>query len=193
MGMGLDQRIGERFLRPGPAYGGSCFPKDTRALIDTANKFKIDLSIVKNVIKSNDDRKNLLLKRVHKIIGKNLKNKKITFLGVTFKPNTDDMREATSLKMIKYLSKKGAFINYNDPSGSKKILDNIKKVKFHKSIMSACNKTDLIIIHTEWNEYKQLNFKKLVNKNNFKVYDMRNLYSPAKMQKLKIKYFGIGR
>ena len=193
MGMGLDQRIGERFLRPGPAYGGSCFPKDTRALIDTANKFKIDLSIVKNVIKSNDDRKNLLLKRVHKIIGKNLKNKKITFLGVTFKPNTDDMREASSLKMIKYLSKKGAFINYNDPSGSKKILDNIKKVKFHKSIMSACNKTDLIIIHTEWNEYKQLNFKKLVNKNNFKVYDMRNLYSPAKMQKLKIKYFGIGR
>ena len=193
MGMGLDQRIGERFLRPGPAYGGSCFPKDTRALIDTANKFKIKLSIVKNVIKSNDHRKNLLLKRVHKIIGKNLKNKKITFLGVTFKPNTDDMREATSLKMIKYLSKKGAFINYNDPSGPKKILDSINKVKFHKSILSACNKTDLIIIHTEWNEYKQLNFKKLVNKSNFKVYDMRNLYSPAKMREYKINYFGIGR
>ena len=193
MGMGLDQRIGERFLRPGPAYGGSCFPKDTRALIDTANKFKINLSIVKNVIKSNDDRKNLLLKRVHQIIGKNLKNKKITFLGVTFKPNTDDMREASSLKMIKYLSKKGAFINYNDPSGPKKILDKIKKVKFHKNILSACNKTDLVILHTEWNEYKQLNFKKLVNKSNFKVYDMRNLYSPTKMKQHKIKYFGIGR
>jgi len=192
-GMGLDQRIGERFLRAGPSYGGSCFPKDTRALIDTGNKFKIDLSIVKNVVKSNEDRKNLLLKRVLKIVGKSLKKKKITFLGVTFKPNTDDMRETSSLKMIKYLSHKGALINYNDPSGKKKILDVIKNVKFYKSIFSACNKTDLIIIHTEWNEYKQLNFKKLVNKSNFKVYDMRNLYSKNKMKKDKINYYGIGR
>ena len=162
-------------------------------ILGTAKKYKTNLSIIKSTIKSNDQRQKTLFNRVKKILKNKINNKKITFLGVTFKPNTDDMREATSLKMIKYLSKKGAFINYNDPSGSKKILDNIKKVKFHKSIMSACNKTDLIIIHTEWNEYKQLNFKKLVNKNNFKVYDMRNLYSPAKMQKLKIKYFGIGR
>ncbi len=193
LGMGLDQRIGERFLRAGPAYGGSCFPKDTRALVSTANKFQIDLSIVKKVIKSNDSRKSLLLKRIHKIIGIKLKNKKITFLGVTFKPNTDDMRESSSLKMIPYLSKKGALIKYNDPSGSKKNLDKIKNVKFYKNISSACYKADLIIIHTEWNEYKQLNFKKIVNKKNFKIYDMRNLYSTNKMKKDKIKYFGIGR
>ena len=193
MGMGLDQRIGERFLRAGPAYGGSCFPKDTRALVDTADKFKISLSIIKNVIKSNENRKNLLLQKIHNIIGKNIKKKKITFLGVTFKPNTDDMREASSLKMIPYLSKKGALINYNDPSGKKNILDKIKNVKFHKNISSACYKTDLIIIHTEWNDFKSLNFKNLVKKKNFIVYDMRNIYSPEKMFKNRIKYFGIGR
>ena len=193
MGMGLDQRIGERFLRAGPAYGGSCFPKDTRALVYTADKLKISLSIIKNVIKSNENRKNLLLQKIHNIIGKNIKKKKITFLGVTFKPNTDDMREASSLKMIPYLSKKGALINYNDPSGKKNILDKIKNVKFQKSISSACYKTDLIIIHTEWNDFKSLNFKNLVKKKNFTVYDMRNIYSPEKMFKNGIKYFGIGR
>jgi UDPglucose 6-dehydrogenase len=193
IGMGLDQRIGERFLRAGPAYGGSCFPKDTRALVYTADKLKTSLSIIKNVIKSNENRKNLLLQKIHNIIGKNIKKKKITFLGVTFKPNTDDMREASCLKMIPYLSKKGALINYNDPSGKKKILDKIKNVKFQKSISSACYKTDLIIIHTEWNDFKSLNFKNLVKKKNFIVYDMRNIYSPEKMFKNRIKYFGIGR
>ena len=193
MGMGLDPRIGERFLRPGPAYGGSCFPKDTRALVNTADKYKVDLSIVKSVIKSNDNRKNLLLKRVHRILGKNLKNKKITFLGVTFKPGTDDMREASSLKMIPYLSKKGAFINYTDPSGAKNILDKIKNVNFYKNIATACKNVDLIIIHTEWNEYKQLNFKKLVGRKKINLYDLRSIYSPNKLLKEKINYFSIGR
>ena len=193
IGMGLDQRIGERFLRAGPAYGGSCFPKDTRAIVDTADKFKTNLSIIKNVINSNEKRKFSLLKRVHEILGKNLKGKKICFLGVTFKPNTDDMREASSLKMIPYLSKKGAIIRYHDPSGEKEFFKNKKNVFFKKNITSACEKSDLIIIHTEWNDYKQLNFKKLVKKNNFKVYDLRNLYSPTKMFRLNIKYFAIGR
>ena len=192
-GMGLDQRIGERFLRAGPAYGGSCFPKDTRALVDTANKFKINLSIVKNVIKSNENRKILLLKRVHKIMGNNIRNKKITFLGVTFKPNTDDMREATSNKMIPYLSKKGAQVSYCDPSGSKSRFKNLKNVKFCKNVSSACYKTDLIIIHTEWNEYKQLNFKKIVINKNFKIYDLRNIYLPSKLKKDNIDYYSIGR
>ncbi len=193
IGMGLDQRIGERFLRAGPAYGGSCFPKDTRAIVDIADKFKTNLSIIKNVINSNEKRKIFLLKRVHEILGKNLKGKKICFLGVTFKPNTDDMREASSLKMIPYLSKKGAIIRYHDPSGEKEFFKNKKNVSFKKNITSACEKSDLIIIHTEWNDYKQLNFKKLVKKNNFKVYDLRNLYSPTKMFRLNIKYFAIGR
>ena len=192
-GMGSDERIGERFLRAGPAYGGSCFPKDTRALIDTANRFKIDLSIVKKVVKSNEKRKLLLTNKVIKILNKNLKNKIITFLGVTFKPNTDDMREASSIPMMNFLSKKNCKIRYFDPSGKKKELNKIKNVQFYKNISSACFKSDLIIIHTEWNVFKLLNFKNLVKKKNFSIYDMRNIYSPAKMKAMKIKYFGVGR
>ena len=193
IGMGLDQRIGDRFLRAGPAYGGSCFPKDTRALIDVADKYKTDLSIIKSVIKSNNQRKITLTKRIDKILNNRLKNKNITFLGVTFKPNTDDMREASSIPMINYLNKKGSKIRYYDPSGRKKELDKLKNVKFYSGISSACIKSDLIIIHTEWNAFKLLDFKKLVKKKNFKVFDMRNIYSQDKMRDLKIDYTSIGR
>ncbi len=193
IGMGLDQRIGDRFLRAGPAYGGSCFPKDTRALVDTANKFKTNLSIVKSVIKSNNLRKTSLTKKIDKILSKKFSNKIITFLGVTFKPNTDDMREASSIPMIKYLNKKGCKIRYYDPSGEKKEFKNFQNVKFFKNISSACLKSDLIIIHTEWNDFKLLNFKNLVKKNKFKVYDLRNIYSVSKMKKSKIDYFSVGR
>ena len=193
LGMGSDQRIGDRFLRAGPAYGGSCFPKDTRALIDTGNKFKIDLSIVKSVVNSNEKRKILLTKKILTLLDNNLNNKIITFLGVTFKPNTDDMREASSIPMIKYLSKKKCHIRYFDPTGKKDEFKNLKNVEYCKNIKSACLKSDLIILHTEWNDFKLLNFKKLVKKKNFKIYDMRNIYSPLKMKKLKIPYFGIGR
>ncbi|MDB4119330.1 UDP-glucose/GDP-mannose dehydrogenase family protein [Candidatus Pelagibacter sp.] len=193
VGMGSDQRIGERFLRAGPAYGGSCFPKDTRALINTANQFKTDLSIVKSVVKSNDKRKILLTKKLENILNNKLKNKVITFLGVTFKPNTDDMREASSIKMIRYLNKKNSKIRYHDPSGEKNEFKKLKNVKYYKDIPSACINSDLIVLHTEWNDFRLLNFKKLVKKSNFKIFDMRNMYSPSKMKNLKIKYFGIGR
>ena len=193
VGMGSDQRIGERFLRAGPAYGGSCFPKDTRALINTANQFKTDLSIVKSVVKSNDKRKILLTKKLENILNNKLKNKVITFLGVTFKPNTDDMREASSIPMIKYLNKNNSNIRYHDPSGEKNEFKKLKNVKYYKDIQSACFNSDLIVLHTEWNDFRLLNFKKLVKKSNFKIFDMRNMYSPSKMKNLKIKYFGIGR
>ena len=193
LGMGSDQRIGDRFLRAGPAYGGSCFPKDTRALINIGSKFKTDLSIVKSVVNSNNKRKILLTKKVETILKGNLKGKIVSFLGVTFKPNTDDMREASSIPMINYLNKKKCKIKYFDPSGEKKEFKKLKNVKYCKNIPSTCLKADLVIIHTEWNEFKFLNFKNLVKKDNFKIYDMRNIYSPTKMKKLKIQYFGIGR
>ena len=193
IGMGSDERIGDRFLRAGPAYGGSCFPKDTRALIDTGKKFNTDLSIVKTVVSSNDKRKFLSIKRVEKMLNYKLLNKTITFLGVTFKPNTDDMREASSIPMIEYFNKKNCNIRYFDPSGEKKEFKNLKNVNYFNNINTACLNSDLIILHTEWNDFKLLNFKKLVKKRNFKIYDMRNMYSPAKMKKLNINYFGIGR
>ncbi len=193
IGMGLDKRIGGRFLRAGPAYGGSCFPKDTRAIVDTAKEFKTDLSIIKNVIKSNENRSKILLSRVSKLLKNKIKNKKITFLGVTFKANTDDMRESSSLVMIPALISKGAKIKYYDPSGYKIDLDKFKNVSFSQNIKLACFDADMIIIHTEWNDFKALNFKKLSSKKNVIVYDMRNILSPDKMKKDKINYFGIGR
>ena len=193
IGMGLDKRIGGRFLRAGPAYGGSCFPKDTRAIIDTARQFKTDLSLIKSVIKSNKKRSRLLLDRVSKILKNKIKNKKISFLGVTFKANTDDMRESSSLVMIPSLVKKGAKIKYYDPSGYKKDFRKFKNVSYSKTIELCCEDSDLIIIHTEWNDFKSLNFKTLSRKKNVIIYDMRNILSADKMRKEKISYFGIGR
>ncbi len=191
-GIGLDNRIGDRFLRAGPGYGGSCFPKDTRALVSTSKQFKTNLSIVKSVINSNKSRYKILLNKINKIMKNKLKSKNITFLGVTFKPGTDDMRDAASLKLIPYLTNKGSNVSYYEPTGIKSDFNN-KKVKYINNIKEACKNADLIIIHTEWNEFKQLNLKKISNKKNYKIYDLRNLYSPAKMKKNKINYFSIGR
>ena len=192
IGMGLDKRIGGRFLRAGPAYGGSCFPKDTKAITATAKKFNTNLSVIKSVIKSNENRSSLLLKRVFNILKGKIKNKKICFLGVTFKANTDDMRDSSSLSMIPSLIKKGAKINYFDPTGEKHDFKKFKNVFFSNSISAAIKDSDLIIIHTEWNDFKSINFKKIVQNKKFKIFDMRNIYSPFKMKELKIKYFSIG-
>ena len=193
VGIGLDERIGDRFLRAGPGYGGSCFPKDTRALLNTAKKFKTELSIINTVVRSNDNRHKILTSKISNIMNNKLKNKKITFLGVTFKAGTDDMRESPSLKIIPTLIKKGCLIKYYDPTGSKKEFSKFKNIDYCSNIKEACKNSDLLVIHTEWNEFKQLNFKNIVKNKKFKIYDMRNLYSPNKMKKNKIDYFCIGR
>ena len=193
IGMGLDKRIGSRFLRAGPGYGGSCFPKDTKAITSTGDKFKVNLSVIKSVIKSNENRCNLLLNKVYKILNNKIKNKKITFLGVTFKANTDDMRDSSSLKMIPALSKKGAKINYFDPTGLKKVFSKVKNVSYIDNIKESVRSSDLVIIHTEWNDFKSINFKNLVKGKKFIIYDMRNIYSPTKIKNQGFKYYSIGR
>jgi len=193
IGMGLDKRIGGRFLRAGPAYGGSCFPKDTKAIVSTADNFKTNLSVIKSVIKSNENRSNILLNRVYEILKKRVKNKKITFLGVTFKANTDDMRDSSSLTMIPALSKKGALIKYYDPTGFKKEFEKIKNVSYADSIKKSLDKSDLVIIHTEWNDFKSINFKNLVKGKKLIIFDMRNIYSASKIKAQGFKYFSVGR
>jgi UDPglucose 6-dehydrogenase len=193
IGMGLDKRIGSRFLRAGPGYGGSCFPKDTKAITSTADKFKINLSVIKSVIKSNENRSNFLLKKVYGILKNKIKNKRITFLGVTFKANTDDMRDSSCLRMIPALSKKGAKINYFDPTGHKKEFSNVKNVSYIDNIKESVKGSDLVIIHTEWNDFKSINFKNLVKGKKFIIYDMRNIYSPMKIKNQGFKYYSIGR
>ena len=193
IGIGLDKRIGSRFLRAGPAYGGSCFPKDTKALVSTADKFKTNLSVVKSVIRSNDLRSDLLSKRVSLILNNKIKNKVVSFLGVTFKANTDDMRDSSSLKLIPFLSKKGAKIKYYDPTGSKKEFKKLKNVEFSNSIQESIKGSDIVIIHTEWNDFKSINFKKYSKNKKLIIYDLRNIYVPNKIKKLGFKYFGIGK
>jgi len=193
LGIGLDKRIGDRFLRAGPSYGGSCFPKDTKALTVTGDKFKTNLSIIKSVIKSNNIRKTLLTNKVKKILLNNLNNKKVAILGVTFKANTDDMRESLCNILIPYLNRNNAKVNYYDPTGEKTKFKKLKNVSFCNNIKMACNKTDLIIIHTEWDEFKSIDFKKVSSNKKIKIYDMRNLYSPKKMKKLGYAYYSVGR
>ena len=193
IGMGLDKRIGGRFLRAGPAYGGSCFPKDTKAIISTADKFKTNLSVIKSVIKSNENRSKILLDRVSRILKRKIKNKKISFLGVTFKANTDDMRDSSSLKMIPWLSKKGAIIKYFDPTGYKSEFLKLKNVSNMASIKEAVQGSDLVIVHTEWNDFKSINFKSLVKGKKFIIFDMRNIYSPLKIKEQGFKYYSVGK
>ncbi|MDB3946460.1 UDP-glucose/GDP-mannose dehydrogenase family protein [Candidatus Pelagibacter sp.] len=193
IGIGLDKRIGSRFLRSGPAYGGSCFPKDTKAIVTTADKFKVNLSVIKSVIKSNSLRSKLLLKKINQILNNKVRNKKVCFLGVTFKANTDDMRDSSSLEMIPFLSKKGAKIKYYDPTGFKKEFKNIKNVNCVNSIRDAVEGSDLVVLHTEWNDFKSINFKKLHPSKNLKIYDLRNIFSPLKIKSQGFKYYGIGR
>ena len=131
--------------------------------------------------------------KVYKMLNNKIKNKKITFLGVTFKANTDDMRDSPSLKMIPALSKKGAKINYFDPTGLKKELSRIKNVLYIDNIKESVQGSDLVIIHTEWNDFKSINFKSLARGKKFIIYDMRNIYSPMKIKNQGFKYYSIGR
>jgi len=112
---------------------------------------------------------------------------------VTFKANTDDMRDSSSLKLIPYLSKKGAKIKYYDPTGAKKEFDKLKNVEFSKTIKESINNSDLVILHTDWNDFKSINFKKFSKNKKLIIYDMRNIFSPNKIKKIGLKYFGIGR
>ena len=193
LGIGSDLRIGSRFLRAGPSYGGSCFPKDTKGLISIGEKEKVDLSIVKSVVRSNENRKKLILNKISQILKNKIKSKKVSILGVTFKPNTDDMRDSMSLKIIPYLIKKGAIVSYYDPTGEKKEFENLSNCNFYMNINDAVKKADLIILHTEWDEFKSLNFNSLIKKRKTSLYDLRNLLNTEDIKAKNLEYFSIGR
>ena len=195
VGIGLDKRIGSRFLRAGPAYGGSCFPKDTKALAKVGKNFNSPLSIVNTVINFNENRKKNIENNIYKILNNKIKNKLICFLGVTFKANTDDLRDSSAINLISKFIKKGAKINYYEPSGNKEILDKQKNVNYFNDLYSATKNVDLIVIHTEWDEFKNLNFSKIKNnKKKIIIYDLRNLYDNSYFNnKNNIIYYSIGR
>ena len=197
-GMGLDGRIGKKFLHPGPGYGGSCFPKDTLALVKTAKDYRSELNLVQEVVKSNKNRKKNIYKRVKIVLGGSLKNKKITILGLTFKPNTDDMRDSPSLDLIPALLKEGAKLSLYDPEGmpeAKKIFKKYtKNISWFDDAYKAMTKSNALIILTEWNEFRALDISK-VKKLLYRpiIIDFRNIYNPDELFKQGMEYYSVGR
>jgi len=191
-GMGLDGRIGGKFLHAGPGFGGSCFPKDTLALVRTAREVGAPSRIVEAVVAVNDARKEEMAKKVEAAFG-GLKGKTVAVLGLTFKPNTDDMRDAPSLVIVPYLQKAGATVRAYDPEGRKEAAKHLS-VDYRDSAYEALQGADGVVILTEWNEFRALDFGKVkaALKTPLMV-DLRNIYRPAQMVQAGFRYISIGR
>ena len=192
-GIGLDKRIGPYFLEPGPGFGGSCFPKDARALIESGKKYGAPQTLLESVIKGNESRKKNLSKKISEILDIPSENK-IGVLGVTFKAETDDMREAPSLSILPDLINIGLNISVYDPAGMEEATKLIKNVKWVENPYEVANEASCIIILTDWQEFKELDLNKI--KNAMKrplIYDFRNIYNPDNMKKLGFEYHSIGR
>ena len=192
-GIGLDKRIGPHFLEPGPGFGGSCFPKDARALIESGKKFDAPQTLLESVILGNENRKKNISKKILDKLDKQSENQ-IGILGVTFKAETDDMRESPSLVIIPDLQEDGINISAYDPEGEKEASKLLKDVNWKKSAYEAAENVDCLVILTDWEEFKNLDLDKL--KNSMKrplIYDFRNIFDPDMMTELGFEYFSIGR
>jgi UDPglucose 6-dehydrogenase len=194
-GMGLDGRIGRKFLHAGPGYGGSCFPKDTTALIRIAQENGASCRIVEAAVEVNAAQKARMVKKIREALGGSESGKTVAVLGLTFKPETDDMRDSPSLAIIPNLVDKGAVIQAHDPQGvdeARKLLP--AQVKYFENIQDAVNGADVIVLMTEWNEYRGLDLaqlKQLMKGDAF--VDLRNVYEPGRMHELGFQYSCIGR
>jgi UDPglucose 6-dehydrogenase len=193
-GIGLDRRIGPKFLHPGPGYGGSCFPKDTRALLAMARKKGVRLRIVNAAVETNDQRADQMVVKIKGALGGNLAGATLAVLGVTFKPNTDDVREAPSLKIIPKLQAGGAVIRAFDPKGTEQGRLHLDGVAWCEDAYSAIENADALIILTEWNEFRALDLERVRSLlRQPVVIDLRDIYKPAAMAALGFRYFSVGR
>ncbi len=193
-GMGLDRRIGSKFLHAGPGYGGSCFPKDTLALVHTAEDYGSRVSLVEAVVAGNTKRKQTMAEKVIQACNGSVQGKRLGVLGVTFKPNTDDMREAPSLDIIPALQKAGAEIHIFDPQGEKEGRDLLPDVSWFKDPYSALDGCAAAVILTEWNEFRALDLTKVKSLLETPlVVDLRNIYVPKEMEEAGFTYHSVGR
>jgi UDPglucose 6-dehydrogenase len=192
--IGADGRIGSKFLHAGPGYGGSCFPKDVTALIRTAREARAPLTLIEQVEKVNMERKIAMAARIEEALGGSVRGKVIAALGVTFKPNTDDMREAPSLVIFPLLQAKGAHIRAYDPKGQSKAAAILAEVDWCGSALEAATGADLIVILTEWNEFRGLDLSQVrtAMRGNVLV-DLRNVYGSAEVEAAGLVYRGLGR
>lgn len=193
--IGMDKRIGPKFLHPGPGYGGSCFPKDTLALMRIVQEHGENVRLVEAAVEVNAAQKARMVKKIREMLGGSETGKTIAFLGLTFKPETDDMRESPSITIIPALMEKGANIKAHDPQG----MDEAKKylppgIEYVSSAYEACTDADALVLMTEWNQYRSLDLQKLKSLMKSPVFiDLRNVYDPQTMQTFGFKYAGVGR
>jgi len=191
--MGLDRRIGPKFLHAGPGYGGSCFPKDTRALIKIFQDHGLTARIVESVLQVNDAQKSYMVKKISDALGGSLYGKIITVLGLTYKPETDDMREAPSLTIISALQEGGAIIHAADPKGINEAKKNLENIEYFDNPYSAVQGADAVVIMTEWNEYRALSLNQLRERMKGNAFiDLKDIYIPEELEKHGFRYTGVG-
>ena len=193
-GIGLDNRIGPKFLHAGPGYGGSCFPKDTLALLQTADTAGVDQRIVRTTVAVNDDRKASMAARVAEALGGELGGKRIAVLGLAFKPNTDDMREAPSIPLIEGLLERGAEVSAFDPVAREQAERVLNGIEFAPDAYSAAADADALVIVTEWDEFRAIDLEALAKAMRGKVLvDLRNVYDREEAAEAGLAYYGVGR
>ncbi len=193
-GIGLDNRIGSKFLNAGPGYGGSCFPKDTLALLKTAQDYEAPQAVVEAVVRSNENRKRAMGRKVIQAIGHDVRGKIVTVLGLTFKPNTDDMRDSPAIGIVQTLQDAGAVVHAYDPEGIPNARELLDDVVYFEDPYAAMEEAEALAIVTEWDEFRALDFAKVQAKlKGMVVVDLRNIYDREEIEMLGIKYVAVGR
>ena len=193
-GMGLDKRIGPKFLHPGPGFGGSCFPKDTRAISQIAKQHGYEFKIVDAVLRVNYERPEMMVEKIVSALGGDLRGATIGILGLTFKPNTDDMRESPTIPIIRGLQERGAEIQGYDPAGMEHAKQYVPDIVYKKDLYAVAEGADALILATEWNQFRTINWgkvKELLRRPI--VVDLRNIYDPQRMQASGFHYTSVGR
>jgi UDPglucose 6-dehydrogenase len=193
-GIGLDNRIGSKFLHAGPGYGGSCFPKDTLALLKTSEDFDAPTRIVEAVVKANDTRKRAMGRKIINAAGGDVRGKKVGLLGLTFKPNTDDMRDAPSLSIIQSLLDAGAIVTAHDPEGMDDARKLMPDINYASDPYAVADQADVVAIVTEWDAYRALDLGRLGEKMKSRcLVDLRNIYQPEEAKRSGFAYHSVGR
>ena len=192
--MGLDGRIGRKFLHPGPGFGGSCLPKDTKGLFHIGKMYDYELEIVKAAIKINKNQRIRMVEKIRQMVGGDLNRKTIGILGLSFKPNTDDMREAPSIEIIKGLLKNGAKIKAYDPAAMENAKKILPEITYCSDAYEVAKGSNAIVLITEWNQFRRLDLERIKKLLYSPVFvDLRNVYEPEQMKRLGFKYCGVGR
>jgi UDPglucose 6-dehydrogenase len=193
-GIGMDNRIGSKFLHPGPGYGGSCFPKDTTALLKTAEDHETSVQIVKAAVDVNNLRKRSMGRRVITAAGGSVEDKKIALLGLTFKPNTDDMRDSPAIDIVRVLQDHGAKVSAFDPEGHHQAKAVMENVDFAEDAYSCMEGADVLVLVTEWNEFRALDLDRVKSLHKTPtIVDLRNIYRPEQVRALGFFYASVGR